>query len=359
MTDYFERSLALHAQTRGKVAVRCKVPLETRADLSVAYTPGVARPCEVIAADERRSFDLTMRGNSVCVLSDGTAVLGLGDIGPAAAMPVMEGKACLFKAFADIDAIPLCVKVPDGDAGTQRLIEIARAIAPTFGGINLEDIAAPRCFAVEDALQDLGIPVMHDDQHGTAIVLLAAIINAVRVTGKRMSDLKVVINGAGAAGTAIAKILRCVDMDPSVCVSVGDVILCDTKGVIGPNRPDSELGQARAAAVLQPGRGVRIAARRPARCGCLYRGVQGESAERGRHPHDGQRPDHSGDGQPDPGNPAGRGQTRRGGRDRGGRGHRHRPQRFPQPGPARTMSLRSRASSAELWTLGPSASTAG
>jgi malate dehydrogenase (oxaloacetate-decarboxylating) len=238
MTDYFERSLALHAQTRGKVAVRCKVPLETRADLSVAYTPGVARPCEVIAADERRSFDLTMRGNSVCVLSDGTAVLGLGDIGPAAAMPVMEGKACLFKAFADIDAIPLCVKVPDGDAGTQRLIEIARAIAPTFGGINLEDIAAPRCFAVEDALQDLGIPVMHDDQHGTAIVLLAAIINAVRVTGKRMSDLKVVINGAGAAGTAIAKILRCVDMDPSVCVSVGDVILCDTKGVIGPKRPD-------------------------------------------------------------------------------------------------------------------------
>lgn len=238
MTDYFERSLALHAQTRGKVAVRCKVPLETRADLSLAYTPGVARPCEVIAADERRSFDLTMRGNSVCVLSDGTAVLGLGDIGPAAAMPVMEGKACLFKTFADIDAIPLCVKVPDGDAGTQQLIEIARAIAPTYGGINLEDIAAPRCFAVEDSLQDLGIPVMHDDQHGTAIVLLAAIINAVRVTGKRMSDLRVVINGAGAAGTAIAKILRCVDMDPGVCVSVGDVILCDTKGVIGPNRPD-------------------------------------------------------------------------------------------------------------------------
>ncbi len=238
MADYFERSVALHASSRGKIAVECKVPLKTRDDLSLAYTPGVARPCELIAADERRSFDLTMRGNSVCVLTDGTAVLGLGNIGPAAAMPVMEGKACLFKTFAGIDAVPLCVSVPEGDEGTRQLIAIARSIAPSFGGINLEDIAAPRCFAVEDALQDLGIPVMHDDQHGTAIVLLAALVNAARVTGKRLGDLRVVINGAGAAGTAIAKILRCVDLNPEACIPVADVFLCDTKGIIGPDRPD-------------------------------------------------------------------------------------------------------------------------
>ncbi len=238
MADYFERSVALHAASRGKIVVECKVPLKTRDDLSLAYTPGVARPCELIAADAQRSFDLTMRGNSVCVLTDGTAVLGLGNIGPAAAMPVMEGKACLFKTFAGIDAVPLCVGVPEGDEGTRQLIAIARSIAPSFGGINLEDIAAPRCFAVEDALQDLGIPVMHDDQHGTAIVLLAALVNAARVTGKKLSDLRVVINGAGAAGTAIAKILRCVDLNLEVCIPVADVFLCDTKGIISPDRPD-------------------------------------------------------------------------------------------------------------------------
>ncbi|MEX0876787.1 MAG: NAD-dependent malic enzyme, partial [Phycisphaerales bacterium] len=198
MSDAFERSEKLHRDARGKLAVACKVPLKTREDLSLAYTPGVARPCELIAADEGESYELTMRGNTVCVLTDGTSVLGLGDIGPAAAMPVMEGKACLFKAFADVDAVPLCVNVPDGDEGTEQLIAIARAIAPSYGGINLEDIAAPRCFAVEDALQNIGIPVMHDDQHGTAIVLLAALINAARVVGKEMPDLRVVINGAGA-----------------------------------------------------------------------------------------------------------------------------------------------------------------
>jgi malate dehydrogenase (oxaloacetate-decarboxylating) len=238
MSDVFEQSVELHRRNGGKLGVVSKVSLDTREDLSLAYTPGVARPCEIIRDDALESFELTMRGNSVCVLTDGTAVLGLGNIGPAAAMPVMEGKACLFKAFADIDAIPLCVQVPEGDAGTQQLIEIAKAIAPSYAGINLEDIAAPRCFAVEDALQEIGIPVMHDDQHGTAIVLLAALINATRVVGKDLADLRVVINGSGAAGTAIAKLLRCVDHEADVCISVREVIICDSKGIISPDRKD-------------------------------------------------------------------------------------------------------------------------
>ncbi|MEZ6162915.1 MAG: NADP-dependent malic enzyme [Phycisphaerales bacterium] len=238
MSDSYERSVELHRKHQGKLGVYCKVPLETREDLSLAYTPGVARPCELIHQDPAESYKLTMRGNSVCVLTDGTAVLGLGNIGPAAAMPVMEGKACLFKAFADIDAIPLCVDVPKGDEGTRQLIQIAKAIAPSYAGINLEDIAAPRCFAVEEALQDIGIPVMHDDQHGTAIVLLAAMINAMKIVGKDFGDARVVINGAGAAGTAIAKLLRCVDHEADVCVSVKEVIMCDSKGIISPDRDD-------------------------------------------------------------------------------------------------------------------------
>ncbi|MFG0313668.1 MAG: NADP-dependent malic enzyme [Phycisphaerales bacterium] len=238
MSDYSTESVDLHRLNKGKVSVECKVPLLSRDDLSRAYTPGVARPCEMIRDNPDESFNLTMRGNSVCVLTDGTAVLGLGNIGPAAAMPVMEGKACLFKSFGDIDAVPLCVDVPEGDAGTQQLIAIAKAIAPSYAGINLEDIAAPRCFAVEDALQDIGIPVMHDDQHGTAIVLLAAMINAMKVVGKSFSDARVVINGAGAAGTAIAELLRCVDHEADVCVSVKEVIMCDSKGIISPDRTD-------------------------------------------------------------------------------------------------------------------------
>ena len=238
MGDSYKQSVELHRSHGGKLAVRCKVPLETRQDLSLAYTPGVARPCELIHQDENESYALTMRGNSVCVLTDGTAVLGLGNIGPAAAMPVMEGKACLFKSFADIDAIPLCVDVAKGDAGTQQLIQIAKAIAPSYAGINLEDISAPRCFAVEEALQGIGIPVMHDDQHGTAIVLLAAMINAMKIVGKDFADARVVINGAGAAGTAIAKLLRCVDHESDVCVSVKEVIMCDSKGIISPDRDD-------------------------------------------------------------------------------------------------------------------------
>lgn len=232
--NHGERSLIIHEQLRGKVAVHCKIKIETQDDLALAYTPGVAAPCEAIAADPERVWDLTMKRNTVAVVTDGSAVLGLGNIGPRAALPVMEGKALLFKQYADIDAWPVCLDTQD----TSSIIETIRHIAPGFGGINLEDISAPRCFAIEDALQDLGIPVFHDDQHGTAIVLLAALINAAKVIGKELADLTVVVNGAGAAGTAIAKLLRCVGQDPSVCVPVADIIVCDTKGAIHAGRED-------------------------------------------------------------------------------------------------------------------------
>ncbi len=232
MTDYFERSLILHEQLRGKISVHNKLPIGSRDDLSLAYTPGVARPCEVIAADPEQARKLTIKGNSVAVVSDGSAVLGLGDIGPRAALPVMEGKALLFREFAKIDAWPICLNTQD----PAKIIETCRLIEPVFGGINLEDISAPRCFEIEDSLQDLGIPVFHDDQHGTAIVLLAALINSAKVTGKKLSELQVVINGAGAAGSAIAKLIRGVGIPASDIDPVGDVIICDSKGAISPDR---------------------------------------------------------------------------------------------------------------------------
>ena len=234
MSDYFERSLIIHEQLRGKLGVQSRMPVLSRDDLSIAYTPGVARPCEVIAAEPHRTRDLTIKRNSVAVVSDGSAVLGLGNIGPNAAIPVMEGKAILFKEFAGIDAWPICVDTQEAD----EIIETVRRIAPVFGGINLEDISAPRCFEIENALQDLGIPVFHDDQHGTAIVLLAALINAAKVVGRELTDLTIVINGAGAAGTAIAKLLRCVGHDPQVCVPVKDVVVCDSRGAIHSKRDD-------------------------------------------------------------------------------------------------------------------------
>src|SRR5690349_3201241 len=234
MSDFDAKSLELHAKHHGKLEVRSKVHLRDRADLSTAYTPGVAAVCEAIAQDPKRALDLTVKANTVAVVSDGTAVLGLGDIGPLAALPVMEGKAILFKEFADIDAFPIVLDTKD----PAEIVRTVKAIAPTFGGINLEDIAAPKCFEIEDALQDIGIPVFHDDQHGTAIVLLAALLNACKVTGKKPEDLRVVINGAGAAGTAIAKLLRCVGQDPSVCVPVKDILVCDTKGIISRRRGD-------------------------------------------------------------------------------------------------------------------------
>ncbi len=232
MSDFYERSTIIHQQLRGKIGIHNKIPIETQDDLSIAYTPGVARPCELIAQDPSYARTLTIKRNTVAVVSDGSAVLGLGNIGPMAAIPVMEGKALLFKEFAGIDAWPICLDTQE----TSEIIETVRRIAPVFGGINLEDIAAPRCFEIEDSLQDLGIPVFHDDQHGTAVVLLAALLNAERVLGKKIPDMKVVINGAGAAGTAITKLLRCVGHDSSVCTAVKDVIVCDSRGAIHPGR---------------------------------------------------------------------------------------------------------------------------
>lgn len=202
--NYFEESLKLHEERKGKISITSKVKVETRDDLSLAYTPGVAEPCRKIHEDQENVYKYTSKGNLVAVVTDGTAVLGLGDIGPMAGMPVMEGKAILFKEFADVDAFPILVDTKDVD----EIVNAVKLIAPTFGGINLEDIGAPRCFEVEEKLKKVvDIPVFHDDQHGTAIVVLAGVLNALKVVDKKLEDIKVVINGAGAAGTAIAKLL--------------------------------------------------------------------------------------------------------------------------------------------------------
>src|SRR3954451_7778899 len=205
----------------GKIEVVSKSPLKTRADLSMAYTPGVARICETIHRDPDKVFTLTIKKNTVAVVSDGTAVLGLGDIGPAAAMPAMEGKAMLFKEFAGIDAFPICLNTKDSD----EIVRTVKAIAPGFGGINLEDISAPRCFEIEERLRaELDIPVFHDDQHGTAIVVLAALINALRVVNKDISQVQFVISGVGAAGSAIIRLLK--------RQGATKIIGCDSKGAV-------------------------------------------------------------------------------------------------------------------------------
>jgi malate dehydrogenase (oxaloacetate-decarboxylating) len=234
MTDFYERSTILHQQLRGKIGVVNKIPIESQDDLAIAYTPGVARPCQLIAEDPACARTLTIKRNTVAVVSDGSAVLGLGNIGALAAIPVMEGKALLFKEFANIDAWPICLDTQDAD----EIVQTVRLIAPVFGGINLEDIAAPRCFEVEQRLQDLGIPVFHDDQHGTAIVLLAALVNSARVLGRDPRDMTVVVSGAGAAGTAIAKLLMGQEVDPDVSVPVKDVVVCDSKGAVHQGRED-------------------------------------------------------------------------------------------------------------------------
>jgi malate dehydrogenase (oxaloacetate-decarboxylating) len=209
----------------GKIEVVSKVPLKTRADLSMAYTPGVARVCEAIHDDPEKVFTLTIKKNTVAVVTDGTAVLGLGDIGPAAALPVMEGKAMLFKEFAGINAFPICLSTKDPD----EIVRTVKAISTTFGGINLEDISAPRCFEIEDRLkEELDIPVFHDDQHGTAVVVLAALINALKIVGKQMADIKVVVNGVGAAGVACTKIL--------MAAGVRNIIGCDQAGALYSGR---------------------------------------------------------------------------------------------------------------------------
>ena len=232
MPDYFEESLFLHEKLRGKIAIQPKMNVRTSEDLSLVYSPGVAAPCQKIADDPESVWTYTMKGNTVAIVTDGSAVLGLGNIGPLGAIPVMEGKAMLFKKFADIDAFPLCLDTQD----TDEIVETVRRIAPVFGGINLEDISAPRSFEVEERLQDLGIPVFHDDQHGTAIVVLAALINATRLLGKDLTEIKVVINGAGAAGIAIARMLRCINSDPDVCIPVREVIVADSRGIIHRDR---------------------------------------------------------------------------------------------------------------------------
>ena len=232
--DYFRQSIELHEKLQGKIGVNSKLEITDRDSLSLVYTPGVAEPCRSIALDPSRARKLTIKGNSVAVVTDGSAVLGLGNIGALAAIPVMEGKALLFKMYADIDAWPICLDTQD----TDELVETVKRIAPVFGGINLEDIAAPRCFEIERRLQNIGIPVFHDDQHGTAIVTLAALINAAQVTGRKMEDLSVVISGAGASGIAVARLLKSVDFRSSVSNPVKDVILCDSKGIISAQRTD-------------------------------------------------------------------------------------------------------------------------
>ncbi|MED4990733.1 NADP-dependent malic enzyme [Parageobacillus toebii] len=226
MRNLREKSLFVHQQAKGKLRVDVKVSVENVNDLSVIYSPGVAEPCKAIHANPESIYDYTMKGNFVAVVSDGSAVLGLGNIGAKASMPVMEGKAALFKAFAGIDAVPLCINTND----PEQIIQTVKLLEPTFGGINLEDIAAPNCFLIEERLkQELSIPVFHDDQHGTAIVIAAGLTNALKVTQKRLSDCKVVVNGAGAAGIAVAKLL--------LSMGVDDLILCDSKGAIYENRP--------------------------------------------------------------------------------------------------------------------------
>lgn len=203
--DIYQQSLALHKKTKGKLAVQSKVPLEKSEDLSLAYTPGVAMPCKEIAKDKEAAYTYTWKANSVAVVTDGTAVLGLGDIGPTASLPVMEGKAILFKQFAGIDAVPVCLDTKD----PSEIISIVKAISPTYGGINLEDISAPRCVEIERTLvKELDIPVFHDDQHGTAIVVVAGLINALKVVHKKIEDITVVVSGTGAAGSSIIKMLH-------------------------------------------------------------------------------------------------------------------------------------------------------
>lgn len=225
--DYSALSIEAHKQARGKISVESKLPLETKDDLSIAYSPGVAEPCKEIFKDVEKAYDYTSKGNLVAVISDGSAVLGLGNIGPEAALPVMEGKAVLFKKFGNVDAVPIVLNTQE----TEEIIDAVKAIAPTFGGINLEDISAPRCFEIEERLKkELSVPVFHDDQHGTAIVTLAGMINACKLTNRKLEDLTVFINGAGAAGVAIVNLL--------FEVGVKEVMMCDSQGIIHDNRED-------------------------------------------------------------------------------------------------------------------------
>jgi malate dehydrogenase (oxaloacetate-decarboxylating) len=233
MTDLDKESVALHAELHGKLEIRSKVGLANRRDLSLAYTPGVAQVCLEIAQAPARVFDLTIKHNTVAVVSDGSAILGIGNLGPEAAIPVMEGKAVLFKEFAGVDAFPICLATQDVD----EIVRTVRLIAPVFGGINLEDISAPRCFEVEARLQDLGIPVFHDDQHGTAIVVMAALLNALKVAGKRLDECTIVFNGSGASAIACARLILSYG-ELGRAPRPSDIILCDSKGIVHRGRTD-------------------------------------------------------------------------------------------------------------------------
>jgi len=244
MTDLDKESVALHARLHGKLEIKSKVALANSRDLSLAYTPGVAQVCLEIAKTPARVFELTIKRNTVAVVSDGSSILGLGNLGPEAALPVMEGKAVLFKEFANVDAFPICLATQDAD----EIVAIVKAIAPGFGGINLEDISAPRCFAIEARLQDIGIPVFHDDQHGTSIVVLAALLNALQVTRKDFASCTVVFSGSGAAAIACSRLILSCGAS-GLLPKVGDIILCDSKGIVHRNRTDlnpakRELAQA-------------------------------------------------------------------------------------------------------------------
>lgn len=225
--DTNEKAIEMHRQWNGKLETVSKTPVKTREDLSIAYTPGVAAPCRIIAENREEAYNYTMKANTVAVVSDGSAVLGLGNIGPYAAMPVMEGKCVLFKEFGNVNAVPICLDTQD----TEEIITAVKNIAPAFGGINLEDISAPRCFEIEERLKEmLDIPVFHDDQHGTAIVVLAGIINALKVTGKKKEDCRVVVNGAGSAGIAITKLL--------LTYGFPHITMCDREGIISKSYPN-------------------------------------------------------------------------------------------------------------------------
>lgn len=236
-----EKALELHKQWNGKLETVSKTPVKSREDLSYAYTPGVAEPCKVIAKDKKAAYTYTMKANTVAVVSDGSAVLGLGNIGPYAAIPVMEGKAVLFKEFGGVNAVPICLDTQD----TEEIIKAVTYLAPGFGGINLEDISAPRCFEIEERLkQILDIPVFHDDQHGTAIVVLAGIMNALKVTGKKKEECKVVVNGAGSAGVAITKLL--------LTYGFSNIIMCDKVGIISAQTEGLNWMQEKMARVTNP-----------------------------------------------------------------------------------------------------------
>ena len=239
--DYAKESLRLHREWGGKIEIKAAVPLETKDDLSLAYTPGVAQPCLEIQKDVNKSYELTRRHNLCAVITDGSAVLGLGDIGPEAGMPVMEGKCVLFKAFGEVDAFPLCVKTKDVD----EFVNTVALISGSFGGINLEDIAAPRCFEIERRLKEkCDIPVFHDDQHGTAVIVLAGLTNALKVVGKKKEDVKVVTCGAGAAGIAIVKML--------LSAGYRNVTMCDRQGALYVGAPGMNWAQAEMAAITNP-----------------------------------------------------------------------------------------------------------